>query len=135
MTSTKIVINYSLFAVIATLTNLLAQELTVRAYTGSLNIYLGILCGTLVGLLSKYYLDKRFIFSFQPRNPVDDAQTFLAYSLTGVGTTFLFWATEIGFELYFGSKSARYTGAIIGLALGYVVKYQLDKRFVFSAQE
>ncbi|MDD9889196.1 MAG: GtrA family protein [Gammaproteobacteria bacterium] len=135
MTKTKIILYYSVFAFIATLANLLAQELTVRTYAGSSNIYIGILAGTLVGLLSKYYLDKRYIFSFQPRTPAEDAQTFVAYSLTGVGTTFLFWVTEIGFDLYFGSKTARYMGAIIGLTIGYVVKYQLDKCYVFSTQD
>jgi putative flippase GtrA len=26
----------------------------------------------------------------------------------------------------------RYTGAVIGLAIGYIIKYLLDKRFVFN---
>ncbi|NKB35010.1 MAG: GtrA family protein [Pseudomonadales bacterium] len=131
MTPTNIAIRYAGFALLATLANLLAQELTVRAFTDALNVYLGIIVGTIAGLVSKYYLDKQFIFSYQPRSPKDDAQTFLAYTLTGIGTTLLFWTTEIGFELVYGTKTARYLGAIIGLTLGYVVKYQLDKRYVF----
>ena len=80
-------------------------------------------------------MNKQFIFSYQPQSSIDDAQTFFAYSLTGIGTTLLFWMTEIGFELIYGTKTARYVGAVIGLTIGYVVKYQLDKRYVFSKQD
>lgn len=132
MTPKRLAINYSAFALIATFANLSSQELFVRAYAGPLNIYAAILIGTLVGLLTKYRLDKQFIFSFQPPTPLDDAKLFLAYSLSGAGTTLIFWATEIGFDYAYNSKIARYLGAVIGLGIGYVVKYQLDKRYVFK---
>lgn len=135
MTATTIVIRYSAFALLATLANLFAQELSIRLYSGPANIYVGILIGTIVGLVTKYLLDKQFIFTYQARSSLQNAQTFLAYSLTGVGTTLIFWGSEIGFELVYGTKSARYLGAVIGLSLGYVVKYQLDKRYVFSKPE
>ena len=49
----------------------------------------------------------------------------------GVFTTLIFWSLEFGFTLLFQTKEMRYLGGIIGLAIGYFTKYQLDKRFVF----
>ncbi len=46
--------------------------------------------------------------------------------------TAIFWATETGFWLAFGTHAAREIGAVLGLAVGYVVKYQLDRRYVFT---
>ena len=135
MTSLSITVKYASFAVFATLANLFAQELTMRFYSAVLNIYAGLLAGTLFGLICKYYLDKRFIFGYRASSAFNDMRKFLAYSLTGIGTTLLFWMTEISFELLYGTKFARYLGAVIGLAIGYVVKYQLDKHYVFPKRE
>jgi putative flippase GtrA len=49
----------------------------------------------------------------------------------GVVTTAVFWGFEFGFDHLFGTREMRYAGGVIGLAIGYVAKYQLDKRFVF----
>jgi positive regulator of sigma E activity len=49
----------------------------------------------------------------------------------GVFTTLIFWLTEYAFHLVFLTDEMRYIGAILGLSVGYYVKYQLDKRFVF----
>jgi putative flippase GtrA len=46
-------------------------------------------------------------------------------------TTLIFWGTETLFWLTWGTDLMRETGAVIGLAVGYVIKYNLDKRFVF----
>lgn len=49
----------------------------------------------------------------------------------GLVTTLLFWITEYTFDLWFATKTMRYVGAVIGLSIGYVAKYQLDKKYVF----
>jgi hypothetical protein len=49
----------------------------------------------------------------------------------GLATTVIFWGFEFGFEYLFATKEMRYLGGIIGLAIGYVTKYHLDKRYVF----
>lgn len=128
-------LKYSCFAVVATLANLLAQEISIQAYSAAYALYVSMACGTLAGWVSKYLLDKHYIFAFQTRSTRDEAHRFFAYGLTGVLTTLLFWGFELGFEYGFGTKLARYTGAVIGLSLGYVVKYQLDKRYVFVNRE
>ena len=49
----------------------------------------------------------------------------------GLATTVIFWGFEFGFQYLFATKEMRYLGGALGLAIGYVAKYLLDKRFVF----
>ena len=129
-----IAFKYSLLAVLATLINLSIQEGVVRTYDGSFAIYLAMALGTLAGLVSKYLLDKKTIFQFITTSHREDFIKFTLYGLTGVATTAIFWSFELGFDWLIGGKIARYIGAIIGLSIGYGVKYQLDKRYVFARQ-
>ena len=126
---------YILFAVISTILNLIFQYFTLLIYNGFLSLYVAMFMGTLVGLISKYILDKKFIFHFKPKNKKNDAKTFISYTLTGSFTTLLFWGIEISFDSVFGGEVAKYIGAIIGLSLGYSIKYLLDKKFVFKQQQ
>jgi putative flippase GtrA len=57
---------------------------------------------------------------------------FIRYVLTGVLTTAIFWGLELGAYHVFHLQAARYIGGAIGLAIGYWLKYQLDKRLVFQ---
>jgi len=91
--------------------------------------------GTLVGLIVKYVLDKKFIFYHKVKDKKDDAKKFALYSLMGVFTTIIFWGTEIAFDYFSQYSNAKYLGAIIGLSIGYVIKYFLDKKFVFINKE
>ena len=125
---------YSLFAILATLINLSVQEIVIRIYDGSFPIYLAMMFGTLAGLVSKYLLDKKTIFGFITTSHREDLGKFTLYGLTGVVTTAIFWGFELGFDSLIGGKIARYMGAVIGLSIGYGVKYHLDKRYVFARQ-
>lgn len=127
-----LVIRYSIFAAIATLANILSQSVAAGIYRGRYELYFSMLAGTLIGLIVKYVLDKKYIFYYTTGNLVADGQKFILYSLMGVLTTFVFWGTELSFDFIFASRSMRYTGAAIGLCVGYWLKYQLDKRFVFA---
>ena len=130
----NIVIRYIFFAVISTLVNLLFQYLSFYFYNGFLSLYVAMFFGTLSGLILKYILDKKYIFYHKPKNKKDNGKKFLLYSLMGIFTTFIFWGFEIGFNILFESEIAKYIGAIIGLSIGYVVKYFLDKKFVFKVE-
>ena len=88
--------------------------------------------GTALGLISKYILDKNFIFLHASKSVNHEAKTFLLYSAMGVVTTGVFWATEYAFEYAFESDSMRYVGGVIGLIAGYIIKYHLDKKLVFK---
>ncbi|GHT95044.1 hypothetical protein AGMMS49545_17310 [Betaproteobacteria bacterium] len=125
---------YASFALIATIANIGAQDVVIRAYGGTHDILLSIIAGTGVGLLVKYLLDKRFIFRFRPRNAVHDGQTFMLYTLMGLATTAIFWGFEFAFHYLFANREMRYLGGVIGLAIGYLAKYHLDKRYVFRME-
>jgi len=128
----RLALLYAVFAAVSILINIVSQELSLRIYSASMSLPIAVVVGTFAGLLSKYLLDKRYIFNYRSQHIADDLRTFSAYTLTGVGTTLLFWAFEFGFEFLFATRVARYTGAVIGLSLGYLIKYQLDKRLVFN---
>lgn len=122
---------YAFFAGIAILVNLGSQAIVVALYAGAHVVELSILVGTGAGLLVKYILDKRHIFEFASDNLAHDGRLFVLYTLMGVLTTILFWGVEYSFQLVFGTDAMRYLGGAIGLTLGYLLKYRLDKHFVF----
>lgn len=128
----KLVISYTTFAIIATIANIGSQDISLRFYTGIYAVVLSVLVGTVVGLILKYILDKKYIFQYQVKNTGHDTHTFALYTLTGIFTTIIFWGFEFGFDYIFQSKEMRYIGGMTGLAIGYCIKYQLDKKFVFN---
>jgi putative flippase GtrA len=129
----RLAITYTIFAMLSTITNIGSQDIALRLYDGMYAVTLSILVGTAVGLLVKYVLDKKYIFKFRVRDLSHDTKTFTLYTLMGVVTTVIFWGFEFGFDYIFNTKEMRYIGGIIGLAIGYFIKYQLDKRFVFTS--
>jgi putative flippase GtrA len=126
---------YTLFAVIATLANICTQYLVLRYYNHPLaDLYMAMGCGTIAGLIIKYVLDKKFIFYYSTRAKSEDIHKFILYSFMGIFTTIIFWATEIFFNHLIHYEWSKYLGAVIGLTIGYVTKYNLDKKFVFVSK-
>lgn len=128
-------IKYTIFAVISTLFNLLFQYLSFFIYTGIGSLYLAMFFGTLAGLVAKYILDKKWIFYHTPADKKDDAKKFILYSVMGIFTTIIFWGTEMLFYYLSSDPDAKYAGAVIGLTVGYIIKYFLDKKYVFIHKE
>lgn len=126
-----IAVKYAIFAVISTLLNLFAQYLSFLFYGGIGSLYLAMFFGTFAGLLSKYILDKKYIFYHKSRDRKDDSKKFILYSFMGIFTTIPFIVCEIGFDYFLDYESAKYIGAITGLTIGYISKYYLDKKYVF----
>lgn len=127
-----LVLKYSFFALIATIINLFTQFISLAIYSQNFSLYIAMFFGTLTGLIAKYILDKKYIFYYVVKDKKEDSQKFILYSIMGVFTTLIFWGFEIGFDYIFDSEIAKYIGAIIGLSIGYVTKYFLDKKFVFK---
>lgn len=123
---------YTIFAVISTAANILSQDMSFRVYQGNYDLWLAIFIGTAVGLVVKYFLDKRYIFQYQTTSIQHGSKTFYLYTLMGLFTTVIFWGFEFAFDAIYQTAEMRYVGAIIGLSIGYFVKYQLDKRYVFK---
>lgn len=91
-----------------------------------------LLTGTGVGLTVKYVLDKRWIFADRSTGLRAHGRKFTLYTAAGVLTTAIFWGMETAAWLAWRTQFAREAGALLGLAIGYVVKYRLDRRFVFA---
>ena len=130
-----LVIKYSIFAVVSTVFNLFFQYYSLLIYSDIASLYIAMFIGTLAGLVVKYILDKKYIFYHTAKNKGVDAKKFLLYSFTGVFTTIIFWGTEIAFDYFSYNPNAKFLGAVIGLNIGYIIKYFLDKKYVFIHQE
>lgn len=122
---------YTAFAIVATFFNILAQDICSYIYSGPFYILVSIIIGTGVGLVIKYVLDKKYIFKYKTQNAQHDGKVFMLYTVMGIFTTIIFWGFEFGFHAIFETKEMRYVGGVIGLMIGYICKYYLDKRFVF----
>ena len=124
-------LKYTVFACLATCINICSQELTFRVYSGTASLETSILIGTMLGFISKYYLDRKYIFFYRFVGIKDDFKILFLYTVMSVFATLIFWAFELFFDWIFDARYMRYVGAIVGLSIGYAFKYILDKRFVF----
>ena len=134
LTAVRIAVLYTLFAVLSTVINIGSQMLSIWSYKGPHFVEISILVGTAAGLPLRYFLEKRYIFNFKSQNLKHDGKLFVFYSAMGVITTLMFWGTEYAFHLIYDTDFMRYFGGVIGLAVGFYVKYQLDKKYVFVSQ-
>ncbi|MGB3413713.1 MAG: GtrA family protein [Microbacteriaceae bacterium] len=125
---------YTLFAGIALLLNLGAQWLVLHWYPGPYRVVVAIVAGTLIGLPVKYLLDKRFIFRFESKSLREGSKVFVRYTLFSGLTTLIFWGAEFLFELLWHNANLTLLGGALGLVVGYLVKYHLDKRYVFGQE-
>ena len=130
MNKKKLIVLYISFALIATLGNLGAQRISLSLFE-ELGLIFAIGMGTLIGLIIKYILDKRWIFGDLTVDISDNSRKFALYSAMGVVTTLIFWASETLFWWIWRSDYMREIGAILGLSIGYFIKYHLDRTFVF----
>ena len=123
---------YAVFALIAIAVNIGCQALVIWIYKGVFAVQLSVLVGTAAGLPVKYVLEKRHIFSFESKNLAHDGRVFVLYTFMGIFTTALFWGIEYGFHAAFGTDTMRYVGGAVGLTIGNIIKYHLDKCYVFG---
>lgn len=130
--SFKIAMLYTAFAIVATLSNILAQDICSYLYSGDFSILVSIIIGTGFGLIVKYILDTKYIFQYKTETPAHNRQIFFLYTIMGILTTMIFWGFELGFHYFFQTKEMRYLGGILGLMIGYICKYHLDKHYVFK---
>jgi len=135
MTFQTLIVRYAAFAVVSTIANLGTQR-AILHYGDTVPYFAAAVgAGTIVGLVIKYMLDKRWIF-FDPETGVKNhSRKFSLYTAMGVATTAIFWSTETLFWMIWQTEMMRELGAILGLSVGYVVKYNLDRRFVFFSKE
>ena len=132
MTLRTLILRYAAFAVVATIVNLGVQRLVLGFGDSAIYFALAMGAGTLAGLVVKYILDKRWIFYDLATGVKAHGEKFSRYTAMGLITTAIFWGTETAFWLIWQTDLMRELGAIIGLSIGYVTKYHLDRRYVFT---
>jgi putative flippase GtrA len=128
----NLVLKYVLFCIFATFVNLLTQRFFLNSVLTENNYFIALSLGTITGLVTKYFLDKKYIFSDYDNSLKNSYKKFSLYSLNGILTTTIFWASETLFFFGYKTDFARELGAIIGLSIGYFLKYKLDKKYVFQ---
>lgn len=132
LTGAALVVRYTLFAILATATNLGAQRVVLEIDRSDAGFLLALCTGTLTGLFVKYMLDKRWIFHDTRTGLRTHGRLFARYTMMGIFTTLIFWGTETAFWLVARTDTMRELGAVLGLAVGYFLKYRLDRRYVFG---
>jgi putative flippase GtrA len=124
-------VRYVIFALLATLANLAAQEIVMRL-TPVAPLTLSILAGTVAGFVLKYVLDKKWVFDDRYGGHREELQKVTLYGAFSVLTTLIFWGFEVAFWTIWRTDLAKYAGAVLGLAIGYAAKFALDRTFVFK---
>jgi putative flippase GtrA len=124
---------YALFAGIATLVNLSTQVFATSFMHGNLAFSIG--AGTVTGFSVKYVLDKHWIFFDGFHGRLSELRKMMLYGIFSVFTTLLFWAFEIGAWMLWYTDFAKYSGALIGLLIGYWLKYHLDRVYTFGIRK
>ena len=124
-------LKYIIFCIIAIVVNLGTQRIVMELIFIN-NYLLALLIGTLFGLVIKFILDKKYIFAYSDTSIKNNSLKFSFYSFNGISTTLLFWGTESIFYFIYKTNFAREFGALIGLSIGYFIKYRLDKKYVFQ---
>jgi putative flippase GtrA len=135
MTLQTLILRYAAFAVVATIANLATQRLVLQFGDTGGYFAAAVGAGTIVGLVIKYILDKRWIFYDVETGVKNHSRKFSLYTAMGLITTAIFWGTETASWLIWQTDMMRELGAILGLSVGYVVKYNLDRRFVFTDRQ
>ncbi|MEZ5784755.1 MAG: GtrA family protein [Rhizobiaceae bacterium] len=135
MTLQTLILRYVAFAVVATIANLATQRFVLRFGDTGGHFAAAVAAGTIVGLVIKYVLDKRWIFYDVETGVKNHGRKFSLYTAMGLVTTAIFWGAETAFWLIWQTDMMRELGAILGLSVGYLVKYNLDRRFVFTDRQ
>lgn len=125
---------YCLFAMIAIAANLACQFVVGLIDTSRFEFWTALMAGTAAGLVVKYLLDKQYIFEAHHINRATDiGRSFLRYAATGLLTTAIFWGLQLGFHHGFPQwTGAKYAGGGLGLVIGYIWKFRLDRQYAFA---
>lgn len=127
----RIMVGNTFLAVLSTIITIGSQIDLIRLYNEHFAVEISILVGTATGFLLRHFLEKRNIFVFYSKNLAHYIKLFVSYIAMGVITTIIFWGTEYAFHFIYNNEVMRYFGGVIGLTIGFYLKYHLDKKYVF----
>ena len=132
MKNKELLILYSVFAVIVSITNLSSQRLVLSFLTGNVGYFSALFTGTFIGVVLGYILDKNWIFKDSVMSYRVIGKQFFLYALTGTIHTPVFWLIESVFWFTWKTDGMRELGAVLGLAIAYTLKYFILRRYVFN---
>lgn len=132
MTLQMLVLRYASFAGVPKIANIANRHVVLRfGETGGR--FAAALGGPgIVDLAIIYLLDRRRIFYGVETDVKHYSREFSLYLVLALITTAIFWRTETAFWLIWQTNFTAKLGAVLGLLVGCVVKYDLDRRFVFT---
>lgn len=128
----RTIYTYTTIAVVASSANLFLQYIFLEFFKAAYAIEISIVVATAVVLPFKYVADKKLIFQYVARNIMHDFGKFISYTVVSVFTVIIFWGIEYGAHLIFEQDALRYAAGAIGLAISFLAKYNLDKKYVFT---
>lgn len=132
MKNKELLILYSVFAIIVTITNLSSQRLVLSFLTGNVGYFAALIAGTFIGVVLGYILDKNWIFKDSVMSSRAMGKQFFWYAMSGVIPTLVFWLIESVFWFIWKTDGMRELGAVLGLAIAYTLKYFILRRYVFN---
>jgi len=90
-----------------------------------------LISGTIAGFIFKFIVDKFAIFKNAYAGFKHTSKQIIIYLLFAVITTIIFWGFEISFNHFFKFTNRDLFGGLIGLIIGYTIKFLLDRKWVF----
>ena len=132
MKNKELLILYSVFAIIVTITNLSSQRLVLSFLTGNVGYFSALFTGTFIGVVLGYILDKNWIFKDSVMSSRAMGKQFFWYAMFGAIPTPVFWLIESVFWFTWKTDGMRELGAVLGLVIAYTLKYFILRRYVFN---
>lgn len=136
------------FAIIAIVINIMVQIISKELFIVVLNSFaynyikfsstkleywfiLALGVGTVSGFVFKFIVDKFIVFEERTTTIEKTTKQIFLYFLFAILTTAIFWGFEFLFKILFTKGNMYLIGGIIGLTIGYTIKFLLDKTYVF----
>ena len=141
-------VTYMVFAIIAIIVNIIIQIFSKEIFISIFNSFaynyieftssifeywflFALGAGTFAGFVFKFIADKFIVFEDKMDNSLEKTSKQLAlYFSFAIITTAIFWGFELAFKILF-TGDAYLIGGMIGLAIGYSIKFILDRKYVF----
>ncbi|MHA1451218.1 MAG: GtrA family protein [Candidatus Hodarchaeales archaeon] len=95
---------------------------------------LALVIGTIAGFVFKFIVDKWIVFKDslnENESLKNTGKQVTKYFGFAIFTTMIFWGTEGAFYFFLGDEWYL-IGGIIGLIIGYTIKFVLDRKYVFA---
>lgn len=123
---------YLLFGFLASALNIGSQAISFY-FMGrdTQDVFIAMVVGTAVGFVFKYYVDKKVIFKHTSITVSMEGVVALKYTLFSILTTLVYILFEMFAHTYFEHCCKEEVGAALGLLVGYIIKYYLDKHYTF----